>query len=151
MTHRKTMPITPRQSTSSALENQTDAYLTHTPMVANSSAPRTIHAACMSRRRLASTRASNAHLFAVPLVELLHAVFHRALVGAALVLAAGHERAAAGVHSLGDLVVLDAGLHVGGLLRLDELALEGDDFLGVEELDHVERLLRADRMQGRDG
>jgi hypothetical protein len=37
-----------------------------------------------------------------------------------------HRRAfAAGVHALADLVVLDAGLHVGGLLRLDELALEG--------------------------
>ena len=50
---------------------------------------------------------------------------------------------AAGVHALRDLVVLDAGLPVGGLLGLDELALEGGDLLGVEELDHVERLLRA--------
>jgi hypothetical protein len=44
---------------------------------------------------------------------------------------------AAGVHALGDLVVFDAGFHVGGLLRLDELALEGGDFLGVVELHHV--------------
>ena len=50
------------------------------------------------------------------------------------------ERLAAGVHAQRDLVVLDAGLHVGGLLRLDELALEGGDLLGVVELHHVERL-----------
>jgi hypothetical protein len=76
-------------------------------------------------------------------VEVLHAVFHRALVGADLVVAALHQGLAAGVHAQGDLVVLDAGLHVGGLLGFDELALEGGDLLGVEELHHVERLLRA--------
>ena len=83
-------------------------------------------------------------------MELLHAVFHRALVGAALVVAALHQGAPAGVHAQGDLVVLDAGFHVGGLLGLDELALEGVDLLGVVELDDVERLLRPLRMQRRD-
>src|SRR5690606_31349795 len=56
------------------------------------------------------------HRAAVPLVEVLHAVFHRALVGADLVVAPHHQRLAAGVHALADLVVFEAGLHVGGLL-----------------------------------
>jgi hypothetical protein len=83
-------------------------------------------------------------------VEVLHAVFHGALVGADLVLAALEQRQAAGVHALADLVVLDAGLHVGGLLGLDELALEGGDFLGVVELDEVHRPGGADREQRGD-
>src|SRR5690348_11549263 len=61
---------------------------------------------------------------AIPLVEVPHAVLHRALVRAGLVVAALEQGLAAGVHAQGDLVVLDAGLEVRGLLRLDELALE---------------------------
>ena len=49
------------------------------------------------------------------------------------------ERAAAGVHPLGDLVVLLRGLDVRRLLGLDELALEQRDLLGIVELDDVER------------
>src|SRR5688572_24731500 len=64
-----------------------------------------------------------AHGAAVPLVEVLHAVFHRALVGADLVVAALHQRLAAGVHAQRDLVVFHAGLHVSGLLGFHELAL----------------------------
>jgi hypothetical protein len=88
---------------------------------------------------------------AVPLVEVLHAVFHRALVGADLVVAALVQRLAACVHALRDLVVLDAGLHVGRALRLHETGLEGGDLLGVVELHHVERLVDTERVQGRDG
>ena len=47
------------------------------------------------------------------------------------------QEPAAFVHALGDLVVLDGRLHVGGLLGLDELALEQRDLLGVVELDDV--------------
>jgi len=61
------------------------------------------------------------------------------------------QGATAGVHALADLVVLDAGFHVGGLLGLDEFALEGCDVLRVVELHHVERLAGADRMQRGDG
>ena len=49
------------------------------------------------------------------------------------------QRAAAGVHALGDLVVLLRRLEVRRLLGLDELALEQRDLLGVVELDDVER------------
>ncbi len=64
-------------------------------------------------------------------MKVLHAVFHGALVGAGLVVAAQHQGAAAGIHAFGDLVVLDAGFHVGSALGLDKFALEGRDFLGV--------------------
>ena len=83
-------------------------------------------------------------------MELLHAIFHRALIRAELVVAAVHQRLAAGVHAQCDLVVFGAGLPVRGLLGLDELALEGDDLFGVEKLDDVECLLRALRVQRRD-
>ena len=83
-------------------------------------------------------------------MEVLHAVFHGALVGADLVVAALIQGPAAGVHALADLVVLDAGLHVGGLLRLHEFGLEGRDLFGVVELDHVQRPVHRQRVQGRD-
>src|SRR3954462_7237625 len=67
---------------------------------------------------------ARAHRVAVPLVEVLHAVFHRALVRADFVLAALHQRQPAGVHAQRDLVVLDTGFHVRGLLGLDEPTLE---------------------------
>ena len=75
-------------------------------------------------------------------MEVLHAVFHRALVRPGLVVAALHQRLAPGVHAQRDLVILDTGLHVGGLLSRDEFALEGGDLLGVVELHHVDRFLR---------
>ena len=53
------------------------------------------------------------------------------------------KREAAGVHPLGDLVVLDRGFHVRRLLGLDELALEQRDVLGVVELDDVGRPVDA--------
>ncbi len=84
-------------------------------------------------------------------MEVLHAVFHRALVGADFVVAAQHQGLAAGVHALGDLVVLDRGFHVGGALGLDELALEAGDLFGVIELHHVQRPVHARRVQGGDG
>src|SRR5690349_17471128 len=112
------MPMTPRQNTSSALLYQAEASLTHTPIEAKKSAAKTIHSACMfvtgkdlRHRKLAldeknkNSVGGGVHLRAVPLVELLHAVFHRALVGARLVLAAQQQGAAAGVHALDDLVV----------------------------------------------
>jgi hypothetical protein len=52
-------------------------------------------------------------------------------------LAALHQGLAAGVHALADLVVLDAGFHVGGAFGLDEFALEQHDFFRVVELHHV--------------
>jgi hypothetical protein len=125
----KTMPSRPRQNTSSAALNQAEAIFTHTAMEAKpndaSHHPEGLHQApgavgCIR----AAGRVERGHGLAVPLVEVLHAVFHRALVRADLVVAALHQGLAAGVHAQGDLVVLDAGLHVGGLLRLDELALE---------------------------
>jgi hypothetical protein len=75
---------------------------------------------------------------------MLHAVFHRALVRpAGFVDATAHQGfLAPGVHAQRDLVVFDAGFHVGGLLGLDELAFEGRDFFGIVELDHVECFLR---------
>ncbi|KGX49629.1 hypothetical protein Y025_5569 [Burkholderia pseudomallei TSV32] len=100
-------------------------------------------------RRTPPPRSDRAELPAQELVEVLHAVFHRALIRADLRFAALHQRAAAGVHAPCDLVVLDRGLHIGGALRLDELALEQRDFLGVVELDDVRRLLRAARNQPR--
>ena len=76
-------------------------------------------------------------------MELLHAVLHGALVRSELIVATLQQRGAAGVHSQGYLVVLDAGLHVGGLLGFDELPLECADFLRVEKLHHVECLARS--------
>src|SRR5688572_12048803 len=93
--HTNTMPIRPRPSTISPLLNQAEAIFTTTLMVANKKAPSTVQSACT----VFFGSGVVLHRAAVPLVELLHAVFHRALVGAALVVAAQHERAAAGVHA----------------------------------------------------
>jgi hypothetical protein len=76
-------------------------------------------------------------------MEVLHAVFHLALVRANFIVAALHQRFAAGVHAQRNLVVFDAGFHVGRLLRFDVLALEGVDFFGVEELDDAGHLAQA--------
>ena len=102
------------------------------------------------QRRQARRVMRRTHRPFVPLVELLHAVLHRALVRPQVVLAALEEGAPPGVHSQRDLVVFCAGFPVGGLLGLDELALEGVDVLGIVELDDVERLLRSLRNQRRD-
>lgn len=60
-------------------------------------------------------------------MEVLHAVFHGALVGAHLVVAALQQGLAARVHAQGDFVVFHTGFHVGGLLGfgLGALALRG--------------------------
>src|SRR5688572_14736420 len=72
-----------------------------------------------------------------PLMEMHLRVFHRRLVGAGVVLTRLVERPAAAVEAPADLVVLERGLDVGSLLRLDEFALEQRDLLGVVELDDV--------------
>src|SRR5678816_993158 len=84
------------------------------------------------------------------LVEVHLGIFHRRLVRAGVVLALLPERAAAAIEPLADLVVLERGLDVCRLLRLDELALEGDDFLGVIELDDVGGAGRRARDEVRD-
>src|SRR5688572_1771272 len=89
-------------------------------------------------------------LAADELVEVDHAVFHRALVGTMLLPAVGDERPAALGHAHADLLVLERGLVVGPLLGLDELGLEERDLLGVVELDHVAARLRARRIERRD-
>src|SRR5688572_11225385 len=63
---------------------------------------------------------AQSHGAAVPGVELLHAVFHRRLVRARLVVTTLVQGLAARIHTQRDLVVLDAGLEVRGLLSLDE-------------------------------
>ena len=81
---------------------------------------------------------------------MLHAVFHRALVGPDLVVAALQQGAPAGVHALGNLVIFQAGFHVGGLLCLDKFALEGGNFFRVIKLDLVQRLVHPHGVQGGD-
>src|SRR5262249_16791230 len=112
------MPISPRQNTSSAALNQAEAILMQTAIVAKNSDAASIHSACIRRAPWtrsaaggggASTqRRLGAHEVPVPLVEVLHAVFHGALVGTDLVVAALEQCLAAGVHAQRDLVVLDA-------------------------------------------
>ena len=68
---------------------------------------------------------------------MLHAVFHRALVRAYLVITALHQSPAALVHAFGDFVVFHAGLHIGCALRLDKFRFERDDFFRVEELHDI--------------
>ena len=58
----------------------------------------------------------------VPLMEMLHAVFHRALVRAELVVAALHQCQSALVHAFSDFIVFHASFHVGGALGFDEIA-----------------------------
>ena len=70
-------------------------------------------------------------------MELLHPVFHRRLVRPDLVSSRVVERAPARIHPFGDLVVLGCSFHVRGLLRVDELALEQSDVLGLVELHDV--------------
>ena len=93
--------------------------------------------------------AAGAHLAPVPLVEVLHAVFHRALVGADLVVAAVHQapcgRRPCAARSRRPRRRSPCRRPAG----LDELALEGGDLLRVEELHQVERLARPAREQRR--
>ena len=93
---------------------------------------------------------SEVHLASVPLVKVLHAIFHGALVGPHFVVAALHQGFAPCVHALGNFVVFDAGFHVGGFLRFYKFSLEGHDFFGVIKLHHVQRFFGADGMQSRD-
>src|SRR5437868_6245157 len=53
------------------------------------------------------------HRAAIPLMEVLHAVFHRRLIRAGFAHAAPEQRLAPGIHALGDLVVFRAGFHIG--------------------------------------
>ena len=76
-------------------------------------------------------------------MEVLHAIFHRRLVGTRLGKTAAQQRPPPAIHALGDVVVLDRGLHVRGLLGLDEFTLEGDDLLGVVKLDNVQRAINV--------
>ena len=80
-------------------------------------------------------------------MEVLHAVLHRALVGPGVVVTTQQQGLTTRVHALGNLVVLDHGLRVGGLLRLDELGLERHHLFRVEEFDQVQGLARALREQ----
>ena len=84
-------------------------------------------------------------------MEVAHAVLHWALVGAGFAVAALEQGAAARVHALANFVVFQAGFHVGGALRLHEFTLESGDFLGVEKLHHVQRLVHAHRKDGGNG
>src|SRR5688572_29150133 len=89
-------------------------------------------------RHLAKFAASSAVDTSVePFMEVDLRVFHRRLVRAGVIQPLLVERAPAAVQALADLVVLERGLDVGRLLRVDELALEQHDFLGVVELDDV--------------
>ena len=83
-------------------------------------------------------------------MKVLHAVFHGALIGADFVVATLVQGLAAAIHALGNLVVLDAGFHVGGLLGLYELGLKCRDLFGVEKFHHVQRLVHGQGVQGRD-
>src|SRR5690606_18012441 len=66
-----------------------------------------------------------AHHASIPFVEVLHAVFHGRLVRAHFIASSHHQGSPAGVHTFSDLIVFDRRFHVGGLLGLDEFALEG--------------------------
>src|SRR5262249_55912480 len=95
-----TMPIRPRQNTSSEAWKDAEANFTHTAIVAKNSDAASIQRACIRPyRRRSGTRGVQAHGLAVPLVEVLHAVFHGALVGADLVVAPLQQRLAARVHA----------------------------------------------------
>ena len=84
-------------------------------------------------------------------MEVLHAIFHGALVGAHFVVAALVQGRAAGVHALADFVVLDAGFHIGRLLCFDKLTLKGRNLFWVVKLHHVHGLVHAHGEQGGDG
>lgn len=63
-------------------------------------------------------------------MEMLHAVFHGALVGTDFVVTTLQQRTAACVHALADFIVLDSGFHIGRALGFDEIGLKGCDFFG---------------------
>src|SRR5690606_23879234 len=87
-----------------------------------------------SGRRGVIGRSDRPQAAAQELVEVLHAVFHGALVRPRVVVAAIEQHPPARVHAQRDLVVLDGRLHVGGALDFDELALEQRDLFRVIEL-----------------
>ena len=76
---------------------------------------------------------------------MLHAIFHWRLIRPRFVASKLVKRAPAGIHAERDVVILGRRFHVCRLLRLDELALEKGNFLGVIELDDVARLVDAAR------
>ena len=79
--------------------------------------------------------ASPDHCGAIELVEVLHAIFHRRLIGADFVAALRIQRACrpASMRSR-DFVVLVRRLHIGGLLGFDKLALEQGDLFRIVKL-----------------
>ena len=83
-------------------------------------------------------------------MEMLHAVFHRRLVGADLIDALLHQRPASGVHAQRDLVVFPGRFPVGGLFGVDEIAFEQHDLFRIIKLDDVGGDLRPARNQVRD-
>ena len=82
-------------------------------------------------------------------MKMHHAVFHRRLIGADLVIAALEQHAPSAVHTLRNDVVLMRGLEIGGSLGLDEIALEQGDFFRVIELHHIGGVLRRARNERR--
>src|SRR6266536_6391161 len=89
-------------------------------------------------------------LAAEELVEVLHSVLHRRLVGSFLAAAHLVERAATRVHPLGDLVVLRRRLEVRRLLGRDEFPFEEGNVLGIVELDDVGRAVGRTRVERAD-
>src|SRR5690349_21043960 len=85
----------------------------------------------------------------VPLVEVLHAVFHRRLVRPDLAAALREERLAAGVHALGDLVVFLRRFAVRRLLGVDELALFEREFVDAEQAAYRETAKEDDEIAER--
>lgn len=84
---------------------------------------------------------------AMPFVKVLRAGFHGGLMGPWLGFAAWHSSCAPSVHAQRNGVGFRASLHVGCLMRLRKFALEGGNFFGVIELDHMDGFLGVSRMQ----
>ena len=74
-------------------------------------------------------------------MEVLHAVFHWALIRTDLNPAFVEQGLAPGIHSDRNLVVFHAGFHVRGLLRFNEFALEQCHFFGVIKLNYIDRFV----------
>ena len=78
---------------------------------------------------------------------MLHAVFHRTLVGADFVIPTLHQSFTTRVHAFGDFVIFYTSFHVSGLLRFNKLALESNDLFRVVKLHHIECFTGANGMQ----
>ena len=82
-------------------------------------------------------------------MEMLHAIFHRGLVGACFVYASVEQREASGIHALCDFVVLDRGFHIGFALGFNELSFKESDFFRIIKFNNVDRFLRRFRVKRR--